>query len=251
MKQQSTTLAKRGLRPVAELAANKPHGDRLRYLAGCRCADCRRANTSYENARAKARKNGEWNGIVSATKARRHLRQLSKKGVGRRAVQAASDVADTILNEINTGRKKNIRASTERKILAVTTAAAGDRALIPAGPTWTLINELLADGYKKIDLVRYLKLKNKGLQLGRDQITVRNAHKVKRMYEALRSTDAKSTHWWLDCLRIEGYTQGMIERRLAELAKSEGQDMPSLEFGDRIPIKAAKLIEKLYRKLTR
>lgn len=64
----SVSLAARGLKPIAQLAANRDHGDRVRYLAGCRCTDCRRANSAYESARQKARAAGDWNGFVLATR---------------------------------------------------------------------------------------------------------------------------------------------------------------------------------------
>lgn len=143
------SMTDRGLKSAAVLAANKPHGSRIRYMAGCRCDECRRANTDYEKDRQIARKNGEWNGIVPAARARRHLSRLSRLGVGRRAVQAATDIADSILVMIRNGARKNIRAQTERLILAVTPAAAGDRALIDAAPTWVLINELLGSGFRR------------------------------------------------------------------------------------------------------
>ena len=68
----SSFLAQRGLKPASELAAKRPHGDRLRYVAGCRCDLCRKANSTYERERQKARAAGDWNGIVDAAKARQH-----------------------------------------------------------------------------------------------------------------------------------------------------------------------------------
>lgn len=59
-------IESRGLKPVAELAEQRSHGDRLKYLAGCRCVPCRAANSRYEVARAAARKAGDWNGLVPA-----------------------------------------------------------------------------------------------------------------------------------------------------------------------------------------
>jgi len=41
-----------------------------------------RANSRYETERAVARKNGDWNGIVDARAARRHISKLSKAGIG-------------------------------------------------------------------------------------------------------------------------------------------------------------------------
>lgn len=113
-----TALADRGLRPAAELAADKPHGTRLRYIGGCKCFQCRRANSDYERDRKAARLAGDWNGFVPADRARAHLMSLSRSGVGKRAVQAASDVCMTVLQDIRTGKKAQIRARTERRILA-------------------------------------------------------------------------------------------------------------------------------------
>ena len=48
-------LHARGLRPIAELGGSRPHGTRLRYLAGCKCFHCRRANSDYERERQAAR----------------------------------------------------------------------------------------------------------------------------------------------------------------------------------------------------
>lgn len=175
----------RGLKPAAALAANKPHGVRLRYMAGCRCDECRRANSQYENERQKARRAGDWNGIVDAASARAHLLKLARAGVGRRAVQTATDIADSILFQIRDGTRKRIRARTERKILAVTPALRLDGALIPAKRTWKLINELIDEGYTKGGIAHRLGFKGYGIQLSRDRVTVRNAGKVDRLYREL------------------------------------------------------------------
>jgi hypothetical protein len=129
-------LTSRGLKPVTELAAGREHGDRIKYMAGCRCMLCRAANSRYETGRAAARKNGDWNGIVSAKPARRHILKLARKGVGRRAIAAACDVADSIIHEIKTGRRPRIRKRTETRILAVSEDARGDKSLVPAKHTW-------------------------------------------------------------------------------------------------------------------
>ena len=50
-----SALEARGMKPVTELARQRPHGDRLRYMAGCRCPACRGANSAYERLRARAR----------------------------------------------------------------------------------------------------------------------------------------------------------------------------------------------------
>jgi hypothetical protein len=247
-------LSARGLKPIAELAANRNHGDRLRYLAGCRCFACSRANSAYEAARKVARAAGEGNGIVPAAKARAHMKALSEQGVGRRSVRAACDVADTVLCEIISGRKANIRAGTERAILAVTADAAGDGALVAATATWKLLDQLIGDGYTRSELARLLGSKSKtpALQLKRDFVTVRNAYLVERLFEQLKFECAQPTIKLLGKLRDEGYTPHQVEQRLALMAARLGAKVPSLvpNKKGRISTKAAGLVEQLYCELT-
>lgn len=191
MSNQMNSLIERGLKPVSVLAATREHGDRLKYMAGCRCADCRRANTQYEKTRAAARKAGDWNGIVPASRARLHMLKLSRQGVGRRAVQAVTDIADSILHRIRTGTKPRIRARTERLILAVTKEMASDRALVPAASTWKLISRLVQKGYTEAQIAKLLGYVNSVLQFGKDQITVRNAYEVRRLYEQCEARNFK------------------------------------------------------------
>lgn len=210
-------LEARGLKPTAVLAANRPHGDRLRYIAGCRCDLCRRANSAYENERQKARKAGDWNGIVPADKARAHIEKLSRQGVGRRAISAASDVAETVLFAIKSGTKTKIRARTERRVLAVTREQASDHALVSAAPTWRLIDELREAGFTKRCIAAALGQANGGLQLGKVRCTVRNAADVKRVHEALmrsgsRLVPAEPTWRLIDQLRDEGFTDKQLAR---------------------------------------
>jgi hypothetical protein len=178
----SLQLAPQGLRPVAELGADRPHGHRLRYLAGCRCFHCRRANSDYERERKAARAAGDWNGIVDAAAARKHIRALSRQGVGRRIVAAVSDVALTVIQDVRSGKKRQIRARTERRILAVTPACRGDAALVPAGRTWTLIAALLEEGFTKARIAQELGAKMPALQIRRDKVTARTAAKVEALW---------------------------------------------------------------------
>ena len=180
-------LHARGLRPIAELGGSRPHGTRLRYLAGCKCFHCRRANSDYERERQKAREAGDWNGLVDADRARAHLRKLARQGVGRRMVASASDVALSVVQAVRTCRKTRIRARTERRLLAVTKACRGDAVHVPAGPTWERIEWLLAEGFSKARIASELGMKRPALQLNRHRVTVRNAAKVEalcRKYEA-------------------------------------------------------------------
>lgn len=180
-----TDLAARGLRPVAELAQDKPHGTRLRYIAGCKCFHCRRANSDYERQRKVARAAGDWNGLVPADKARAHLMILSRRGVGRRAVSAASDICSTVLQDISSGRKSRIRARTERKILSVNASMVSDHALVAPGRTFKLIEQLRQEGFTKTELARRLGYRNQALQFNPKRMTARNVARVERLYRSL------------------------------------------------------------------
>ncbi len=244
-------LAARGLRPVAELAKNRPHGDRLRYMAGCRCQECRGGNTAYEKSRALARKAGDWNGLVGAERARAHIAHLSSRNVGRRTISDVADVADTVLSAIISGAKTKIRAATERAILAVTEEAAADHALVSAGPTWELLDELISGGYTKAELALQLGAKMPALQISRNQVTVRNAHEVRLLYARLQLIPAGPTLRLISELREEGFRLPLIERRVAALAAEIGLPTPDLTVRNgRIQGRAANLVERVHAILT-
>lgn len=167
--------------------AERPHGTRSRYASGCKCVPCRAANSRYETERFQARRNGDWNGYVSAATAREWLSRLSKKGVGRHSVCAASGVSDTILYAIITGRRLKIRARTERRILAVDESCRADRSYVPAEPTWVLIRQLLRDGYTKGWIAMQLGQKTPALQLNKRIVTAKNASRVKRLVRMIEA----------------------------------------------------------------
>lgn len=244
-------MAQRGLRPASELALGRPHGDRLRYIAGCRCQECRRANTAYERERALARKAGDWNGIVSADRARAHLKALSAAGIGRRQVTDASGIAETTLQLIAGGRRTKLRARTERLILAVTQQAAADGSLVDAGPTWALLDELLASGYSKAELARQLGYATPAIQFRRTQCTVRNAYDVERLHARLRRVPAAESLRLLAELREEGFRLKKVAALLEQLAAQLGKEAPDLDTSTGfIHAAAADLLRRLHNDLT-
>jgi hypothetical protein len=161
-----------------------PHGVRARYVAGCRCDDCRRANREYAASRAKAKVYGRDNGLVDAAPVRAHLRALSRKGVGRRAVAAATDVAESLIQLVVRGQQKQVRATTARRLLAVTAQARGDASLVPAGPTWKRLEALLVTRFTEAGLARRLGSKAKApkIQIRRDKVLASTEAKVERLY---------------------------------------------------------------------
>lgn len=227
----NATMAARGLRSVVELAAGKPCGTRIRYYAGCRCQACRAANTQYELQRAAARKRGEGNELVSAARAREHLRWLSRHGVGYKTAADAAKVPASTLSLLLCDERRMLRAQTLRRILAVTPDVAADRAYIDSAATWRLLDELLlAWGYSAARVAsEVISHPVRGLQLRRDhRITVRNAARVRAAYERLRLASAAETataQRQLQELYEEGYRY-RVPRELAALAARRGWPPP-------------------------
>jgi hypothetical protein len=123
--------------------AEEPHGTRHRYLGGCGCVPCRAANSRYSSERGAAQRAGDWRGLVPATLVLGHIQKLRKAGIGYRAIAAAAGLAKSTMAMILTGERAQIRKHDADRILAVDRRAVADGALVPAGRTWALLNELL------------------------------------------------------------------------------------------------------------
>lgn len=171
--------------PSAAAFANHPHGTRVRYTAGCRCEPCRGANNAYERMRAKLRRAGEGNPLVSAARVRRHLLRLSAAGVGRRTVVDIAGVPSSTLSAVRSGVKTKLRRATAERILAVGADALTDAKLVPAAATWKLIERMLAEGFTRGDIALRLGMRKPALQMRRDRITARTRARVERLYREL------------------------------------------------------------------
>lgn len=237
-----------GLKTMSQLAANRPHGDRLRYMAGCRCADCRAANAAYERMRSAERKAGNADNIVPADKARAHLLALSAAGVGRKSVRQATDINEAILQKIRSGVRTQIRRSTERRILAMPIAAdmLSDGAHIDAGPSWALVAELVQAGFTKKRIAHELGQTGQGLQLGPKLITVRNADRLRRVHARLINSDERLVDSAESAKLIrELLDEGYLASRIAHEAGPNALALPR-----RITVQQAKAIADTHRRLT-
>jgi len=177
---------------MQEACATKPHGCRQRYVAGCRCVPCRAANSRYEISRLRAKRNGDWNGLVSADIARAHLRKLSTLGIGRHSVAHASGVSDGVLWLIWSGLRKRIRARTERRLLAVDQGARAGGSIVPADGVWRAIADLLKRGFSKVQIAEWIGNK-RALQINRRRVTAATAMKVERMVALLNAGRLRRT----------------------------------------------------------
>jgi hypothetical protein len=145
-----------------------PARSRLRKDSGTVCGACRDRLV--------------WNGLVPAGPALTHLNALSARGVGYKAVAAACDVGNSILSEIRTGQKTQIRRQTERRILAVDETALADGALVPARTTWRLVAELQQLGWTKARISAALGHASPALQIRKRMIRASTAAEVKRLH---------------------------------------------------------------------
>jgi hypothetical protein len=163
--------------------ATLPCGMRAKYVSGaCRCTRCRAANSRYETERRARRLAGEGDPLVPATAARQHLERLSRAGVGRRVVAASCDVSLSVLAAVKQGRRRQIRRSTERRILGVDATACASGTLVDARPTWCLIEELVEEGFSQAEIARRLGLVSEALQFRRDRVTAKTAVRIERFY---------------------------------------------------------------------
>ena len=157
-----------------------PHGTRARYISGkCRCADCRKANTAYQKYRDAAKKRGESNPLVLAGRAQAHLLWLQEHQIGRRTVKKVSGVAVSVIQKIVRGQKRQIRRSTEQKLLSVTLEHAGGNTLVPADKTWERIKALQNAGWPKARIAKALGYAVGALQLRKTRVTRKSADAVR------------------------------------------------------------------------
>ena len=187
--------------------SHRPHGSYAKYvLEKCRCERCTAANRDYERRRARAisRPDEVWLPFVPAGPARRHLEKLRKAGVGLRTVAALSGVSHGALSKIVYGdpqrgrrRSRRVRPQTLAAILAIEVEDARGGQKVAAGPTWALINELVAAGYSKADLARALGSKTPALQLGRQRVLASTARAVEQLHARLigRRPPQRGTRW--------------------------------------------------------
>lgn len=245
------TMLARGLKPARALADGKPCGTRVRYYAGCRCQACKRANSAYENERARARAAGDYRGLVDAAPVVAHINALRARGLGWKTIADAACVSTGTVSDLIYGKQLKLRGHTARKLLAVTALAARDGAYIDARPSWALIKQLLQWGYPRSRIAsEMLGRPVRALQLSPEKITVRNAGLVQRVHQRLKREPAKATHKLLAELYEEGFTRPRVAQLLADMAAAMGEPAPDLaEQKGTILCSSARVVARLHAQL--
>lgn len=189
---------------------HRAHGTYVKYvIEHCHCEPCRKANREYERERQRRMRRPDevWCPYVPAGRARAHLQELAAQGVGPKTVAKLSGVPHGSISRIMYGGygdrgkrrppSKRIRPETERKILAVEVRDAAGGQKIPGGPTWKLLDDLIARGFSKSWIARELGSKGPGLQIRRDVVRASTAKKVRELHAQLEGAEPppRLTRW--------------------------------------------------------
>lgn len=152
---------------------------------GCRCDECRAANSAYE----RERKQRTEPAYVGAEPVREHLAYLSSHGVGWKTVARAGGLSPSTVWKIlygapGRGPSKRVRKATADALLSVTLDAGRPGSLIDAAPTWETISTLLGRGWTKRAIAQAIGTGDEnGLQLRRTTITRANAAKIRALLD--------------------------------------------------------------------
>jgi hypothetical protein len=199
------------LRPAAELAANKPHGHKMRYMAGCRCELCRKGNAAYEAKMQADRLLYGPNDLVPTTRVLEHIRYLQEFGMGHKTVAKHAKVSKTSLAEIIWYGRKQIRRRAENRVLSVQPSLDTlPRFLkIPAEPTLVRIRQLTLWGLSH-------------RLIARDALANRHALQVHALKRTTKVVAVKTA------VRIRDFYSQV--QRIRELWRSSGQTIPRGHF---------------------
>ena len=132
-----------------------------------------------------------FNGLVSATPARRHLQRLSRQGVGYKTVSDASDVGKTTMLQIVTGERKRIRKNTAEAILGVSVEASADHGLVPAARTWAMLEHLEPEYLGTEGLAQALGYRSGKIQIRKTRVLARTEHRVIQLYRRTFGEDVR------------------------------------------------------------
>jgi hypothetical protein len=157
-------------------------------MGGCKCMLCRAANSRYETGRDALRRAGLSNGVVSADRTRAELRRLSRRGIGYKTAAMNAGVSRTNLAKVLFGGRLHVRAMTEKRVLELGGQRVADHALIRAGQSWRRLRWLINQGFSKTEIARRLgqRAHPPALQIGRTQITGRNARKIEQLWRSFQ-----------------------------------------------------------------
>lgn len=185
----------------------REHGTHAKYAVDrCRCDPCRLAQREYNRRRyrAIARPDGHWCPYVDAEPVREHIQWLASCGIGLKSLAKLAGVPHGTLSKLvygdaarNMAPSRRVRPHTARRIMAVMPHHAAGAQRVPAGPTWRLLNELIALGWSRAELARRLGHQGPGLQIRKDRVFASTARQVEQLHAELSRVRVipKKTRW--------------------------------------------------------
>lgn len=235
---------------MSVVESHREHGTHVKFVVDkCRCDPCRLANNAYE----RERRSRLVPPYVSAGPAREHCERLALQGVGLKTIAKVSGVSHGALSKLmygdrtrGRGPSKRIRPETSSKILGVMPSDAADGAKVDAGPSWEILDGLIAAGVPKAQLATRLGQVGPGLQLSRGLIAARNARMVTELGRQWRAGEFTYERRWrgqvLEVVTLDppddDTTSADQERRIAAhrravyRARERGEPEPTLTHDD-------------------
>ena len=180
-------------------AGKREHGTRAKYaIERCRCEPCTIANRVYARNLAREHAARAYGidvepRLIDATPSRERLALLRRNGIGLRTVEKLTGIDRKTALEIISGETKRVRPDTYDLIMSITYDDRPGGTLIPAGPTWQLLNKLIRAGHTRTAIATAIAGKpTRALQIERKQVRLDTARKVEQVYLELMGDRAQA-----------------------------------------------------------
>lgn len=165
------------------------HGTITMYKGSqaCRCEPCRAAWSTYGKNRTRAKAYGRWHPYVDTARSLEHLQRLQGSGMGVRRIGELSGIAHPMITRIRSGRTKQIRHETERRLLSVQPGQVAGGARIDGLGARRRLQALTALGWTAVDLEARSGLSKdtfRACVLG-ERVTARTVEAVRDLYERM------------------------------------------------------------------
>lgn len=176
----------------------RAHGTRERYVrgpderdepgSGCRCADCRAANTANANRIYQMKAMGRWQPYVDAAPVRAHVAELMRQGYPAKRIARLAGVAPATIGRLIAGCGR-VRASTAQAILSVGAGldSLPARARVDGTGTRRRVQALVAVGWSLARLAAEAGIARSQFQLlvHAEGVSAGTARAVRVLYSAL------------------------------------------------------------------
>lgn len=186
--------------------------DKLAQRVGCCMACVERATV--------------WNGLVPADRAREHVAELARLGIGYKTVADACGVARSAMQAIRAGEVARIRSQTERRILAVDEGCRADKNLVAGTKTKRLLKRILARGFTQTQVSRELGCSvfvfSRAAIDGMKRVEAATELRVEKLWRRVQSGELQPRRRWVPAapavrMLREFLAAGVHKKRLSEL----------------------------------